>query len=245
MFDVIETDDLDLIPAGPQSQSLQGIISHIYRPYSSYTRCHIYLLLKANYRNYIFRLLLYHIMKTFAIHTLGCKVNQYESQQIGQLLAEFGLIFAPAGTCADLVVINTCCVTSIASSKSRQSIRKAQKLHPSAAIVIAGCLPAGDADEMSNIDGNVHVVAEKDDLAKSIEALITSSNAGLAACDTKSDTTLTVSENINKNPQIGPNHSRTNSPPEIKHKAALRPLKFYSGQSRAFLKVQDGCDGYC
>ncbi|HEG44508.1 MAG TPA: tRNA (N(6)-L-threonylcarbamoyladenosine(37)-C(2))-methylthiotransferase MtaB [Phycisphaerales bacterium] len=184
-------------------------------------------------------------MKTFAIHTLGCKVNQYESQQIGQLLAEFGLIFAPAGTCADLVVINTCCVTSIASSKSRQSIRKAQKLHPSAAIVIAGCLPAGDADEMSNIDGNVHVVAEKDDLAKSIEALITSSNAGLAACDTKSDTTLTVSENINKNPQIGPNHSRTNSPPEIKHKAALRPLKFYSGQSRAFLKVQDGCDGYC
>ncbi len=184
-------------------------------------------------------------MKTFAINTLGCKVNQYESQQIRQLLAGFGLNFARPGTCADLVVINTCCVTSIASSKSRQSIRKAQKLHPSAMIVIAGCLPAGDADEMSNIDGNVYVVAEKDDLAKSLETLIRPSDARSAACDTKSDTTLTVSENISKAPNIGTNPNRTISPPEIKHKTALRPLKSYIGQSRAFLKVQDGCDGYC
>jgi threonylcarbamoyladenosine tRNA methylthiotransferase MtaB len=184
-------------------------------------------------------------MKTFAINTLGCKVNQYESQQIRQLLAAHGLTNAQPCTCADLVVINTCCVTSIASSKSRQAIRKAQKLHPSAAIVIAGCLPAGDDDEMSNIDKNVHIVAEKSDLAKTLETLVTSSNAGLATCDTKSDTTATVSENIIKAPNIESTHIRTISPPEIKHKPALQPLKSYSGQTRAFLKVQDGCDGYC
>ena len=112
-------------------------------------------------------------------------------------------------------------------------------------IVITGCLPAGDADEMSNIGGNVHIVPEKGDLAKSIETLITSSNADKTACDTKSGTSATTSKNIHKTPQTGSNHSRTTLPPEIKHKTALRPLKSYSGQSRAFLKVQDGCDGYC
>ena len=145
-------------------------------------------------------------MKTFTIDTLGCKVNQYETQQIRQLLQSHGLNPVSAGSKADLVVINTCCVTHIASSKSRQSIRKAQKNSPKATIVVAGCLPAAQTDELNNIGSNLHIVRKKDDLAATLAAL-----------------------------------ERHSAPAEPK----LTPLTAFSGQTRAFLKIQDGCDGCC
>jgi len=69
-------------------------------------------------------------MRTFSIYTLGCKVNQYESQQIAQLLEELGLSAALSGEKPDLAVINTCCVTGTASAKSRQYIQRALKANP-------------------------------------------------------------------------------------------------------------------
>ncbi|MHC4195108.1 MAG: tRNA (N(6)-L-threonylcarbamoyladenosine(37)-C(2))-methylthiotransferase MtaB, partial [Planctomycetota bacterium] len=81
-------------------------------------------------------------MKTFSINSLGCKVNQYESEQIRELLEGLGLVpINSLSRPADLVVVNTCCVTLTASAKSRQYIRKAQKLNPGATIVVSGCLP--------------------------------------------------------------------------------------------------------
>ena len=79
-------------------------------------------------------------MKTFSINTLGCKVNQYETQQIQQLLEQLGLRKSEPPKKSDLVVINTCCVTHTASAKSRQYIRKAQKLNPDAVVVVCGTL---------------------------------------------------------------------------------------------------------
>jgi threonylcarbamoyladenosine tRNA methylthiotransferase MtaB len=75
-------------------------------------------------------------MKTFSIDTLGCKVNQYESQQIRELLERLGLRQVQTSQRPNLVVINTCCVTHAASAKSRQYIHKAQKLSPDSTIAV-------------------------------------------------------------------------------------------------------------
>ena len=81
-------------------------------------------------------------MKTFSINTLGCKVNQYESQQIRQTLEQFGLSQVHQPHMADIAVINTCCVTHIASAKCRQNIRKALR-NTKGPVIVTGCLPIG------------------------------------------------------------------------------------------------------
>ena len=167
-------------------------------------------------------------MKTFAINTLGCKVNQYESQQIRQLLEDSILKQVELTDSPDLVVINTCCVTHIASSKSRQAIRKAQKHNPNAKIVIAGCLPAGHTGELDNIQGDVTVIDKKNALLDVLNGIIASKNNP----HTTSKPIL-ASKIKNKN--------------DLSDDIALSGyhLRQYKGQSRAFVKVQDGCDGYC
>ncbi len=171
-------------------------------------------------------------MKTFAINTLGCKVNQYESQQIRELLTGFGLKQAPADQYADLVVVNTCCVTHIASAKSRQSIRKAQKTAQNAIVLVAGCLPQGPADELKNITGNVHIVSRKKDLAAALAALV-------AAGDTET-TPTSANKHFYAAKIKDKNPLRKNINPP-----ALPVITSFSGQTRAFLKIQDGCDAYC
>ncbi len=145
-------------------------------------------------------------MKTFTINTLGCKVNQYESQQVRELLEQRGLSQAQNHDIADLVVVNTCCVTHTASAKSRQCIRKAQKWSPNSVIVVAGCLPVGHTDELGNIGGNICIIDKKNILASTINQL------------------------------IGP---ETDIMPQ------LPALTSFKGHCRAFLKIQDGCDGSC
>ena len=153
-------------------------------------------------------------MKTFAINTLGCKVNQYESQQIRQQLEKLGLqSIAAAGQKADLFIINTCCVTHTASAKSRQYIRKARRLNPVAAIVICGCLARAEVGELDCEGENIYVVDNFDNLAKELDKIINS--AGKIEGD--------LEINCEK----------------------FGSLEFFAGQTRAFLKVQDGCDGYC
>ena len=76
---------------------------------------------------------------TFALFTLGCRVNQYESDAIGELLRGEGFLPAPRGEAADVYVINTCAVTAESERKSRQLIRRARAANPAAAIVVTGC----------------------------------------------------------------------------------------------------------
>ena len=176
-------------------------------------------------------------MKTFAINTLGCKVNQYESQQIRELLTRLALTEASDPTEADLVIINTCCVTGSASAKSRNLIRKAQRQN--ATTVVAGCLPIAGNDELKNIKGNIRIIGRKSDLAPTI-AQITG-----RGYEKKSHTCYT-----NKTTGI---YIKPQTANKIKHKnaftedsfSALPPITAFKGRSRAFLKIQDGCDGYC
>ena len=174
-------------------------------------------------------------MKTFAINTLGCKVNQYESQQIRELLENSGLFQSrPTGSSPDLIVINTCCVTHNASAKSRQYIRKAQKQHPNASIVVTGCLPAAETGELKAFNKNIYLIRQRNKLKDVLYKLLTSCSVYQSAAEFQ--------------PQISSEYIKAENTSKIKHKNNLfdlEPLSLFKGQTRAFLKIQDGCDGYC
>lgn len=89
----------------------------------------------------------------FSIHTLGCKVNQYESEQIIAELKKFGWEHVDFSGSADVYVINSCTVTAVANHKSRQLIRRALKKNPKGLVVVTGCYADSDRDEIAKIDG--------------------------------------------------------------------------------------------
>lgn len=172
-------------------------------------------------------------MRTFAINTVGCKVNQYESQQIRELLERLGLNqVETAKEKPDLVVINTCCVTLSASAKSRQCIRKAQKLSPDAIIVVCGCLPAVQIGELNNPGKNIHLISHRETIAATLSQIVD----GKAVASPQSDQNTTIK-------------AKNGSKIKLKSKLAELPklpqLTSFKGHTRAFLKIQDGCDGYC
>ncbi|MHC4461646.1 MAG: tRNA (N(6)-L-threonylcarbamoyladenosine(37)-C(2))-methylthiotransferase MtaB [Planctomycetota bacterium] len=188
-------------------------------------------------------------MKTFSINTLGCKVNQYESQQIRELLEQLGLNQVdPApikhrltsqrcGTKKpDLVVINTCCVTHTASAKSRQYIRKAQKLSPDAVIVVSGCLPTVNIGELNASGKNVHLIRYRNTLSATLNQIVNGEAAPAASQSLQAcEYTIIKTENGRK---IKYKNKSSNQP-------KLPQLTCFRGHTRAFLKVQDGCDGCC
>jgi threonylcarbamoyladenosine tRNA methylthiotransferase MtaB len=187
------------------------------------------------------------MLHNFAIFTLGCKVNQYESQQIRQLLETFGLTQVDAAQSPQLVVINTCCVTRTASAKSRHLINQAQKNGPEA-VVICGCLPAVETDELKAIGENVHVVKNRCDLAATLSRLVrTESTAPNSA------RLAPASAGVTSLPHRHPTDTfiRPESDSKVKcerdlcRSEELPPLTSFQSQTRAFLKIQDGCDAFC
>ncbi len=171
-------------------------------------------------------------MKTFSINTFGCKVNQYESQQIRQFLEGLGLTHIETSKRPDMVVINTCCVTQSASAKSRRHIRKAQKLNPNTVIIVAGCLPTVQTGELDNPGKNVCLIRHQQATA----AILSQAVNGKIAAETNCQ---------HRNTSI-----KTESNPKIKCKNSANQLKLplltsFKGHTRAFLKIQDGCDGHC
>ncbi|MHC4726431.1 MAG: tRNA (N(6)-L-threonylcarbamoyladenosine(37)-C(2))-methylthiotransferase MtaB [Planctomycetota bacterium] len=175
-------------------------------------------------------------MKTFSINTLGCKVNQYETRQIQELLEQLGLHKSKPHKKTDLVVINTCCVTHTASAKSRQYIRKAQKLSPDAVVVVCGCLPTAQISELNNISKNVHLIGDRESLAKTLNQ-IAGDKAAASSCPQSSPNFNTIIK--------AQNGSKIKFKKELDNHLTLPQLTSFKGQTRAFLKVQDGCDGYC
>ena len=175
-------------------------------------------------------------MKSFSIYTLGCKVNQYESQQIRQFLEEFGFRQAVGAESADLVLINSCCVTQTASAKSRQRINKARKQNPDAKIIICGCLPVANTNEFKNLgEKNVYLIKNRNNLTFTLTQIMNGKNHNF-----QYDRTGPQPYNI---------AIKTTVSSKIKDKSPNFPnlpyLTSFSGQTRAFLKVQDGCDGFC
>ena len=100
--------------------------------------------------------------KTFYIETLGCKVNQYESDGIAADLSARGLTQAKRKGCADVCIINTCAVTSKAGMQSRQAIRRLIRDNPDAKIIVTGCHAQTSPDDINTIQGVDHLVCHRD-----------------------------------------------------------------------------------
>jgi len=100
-------------------------------------------------------------MPTLKTLTLGCKVNQYETEYVRQGLARLGYREVVDGQPVDLCIVNTCTVTATAEAKSRKAIRQLARQHPRAGIIVMGCYAAQAADEVAALPGVVDVVTDK------------------------------------------------------------------------------------
>ena len=98
------------------------------------------------------------------VHTLGCKVNQYETELVRQGLATIGYEDAVNDEPADLCLVNTCTVTDTGDAKSRQVIRRMARDNPDARIVVMGCYATRAPDEVARLPGVVEVLEDKREL---------------------------------------------------------------------------------
>lgn len=155
----------------------------------------------------------------FRITTLGCKVNQYESDTIAQQLKDFGCIPASADDSADLCIVNTCTVTQKASMQSRQAVRQFIRTNPQAQIVVTGCYAQTEPDELKKIGGVHHIIGHGD-------------KHNLPDIVLSQDKNLSTPSLILRN---------------ILHERQFKqiPVTVFGNRTRPYLKVQDGCDAFC
>lgn len=160
-------------------------------------------------------------MKKIAITTLGCKVNQYESASFQNTFEELGCEVVPFGKAADVVVINTCTVTAKAGAQSRQCIRKAVRTSPDAKIVITGChaqMAAQEMVEMKELQDNPLCIVGNGNKHLLVEAALQTDTCDLSML-------------------IGKISKKTN--------ICRLQVRRFNDRTRAFLRVQDGCNSYC
>src|SRR5918911_3506096 len=106
--------------------------------------------------------------RTARLVTLGCKVNQYETQYVKELLQHNGFVEAAPGQRADLCVVNTCTVTGEGDAKSRQLVRRLHLAHPGADIVVMGCYATRDPEAVRRLPGVTRVVTDKGRIAEEL-----------------------------------------------------------------------------
>ena len=160
--------------------------------------------------------------KTAALHNLGCKVNAYETEKMSALLSKSGYKIVPFTEKADLYVINTCSVTAIADKKSRQMIHRARRLNPDAMIIAAGCY-----------------VQQKDITPQTLGCDIIIGN------DEKSRLLEIIEEYQKDNSLNISRHDINHAGEEYEDWSYLSGHGFAASRTRAFIKIQDGCDQFC
>jgi threonylcarbamoyladenosine tRNA methylthiotransferase MtaB len=101
-------------------------------------------------------------MKKVAFYTLGCKVNQYETEAITELFQNAGYKVVDFEEKADVYVINTCTVTSMSDRKSRQIVRRAKKANRDSVVIVIGCYAQVAPEEVGSIEGVSLVIGSKD-----------------------------------------------------------------------------------
>lgn len=156
-------------------------------------------------------------MKTAAFCTLGCKVNQYETEAMEELFVREGYKVVPFSEKADVYIINTCSVTNIGDRKSRQMIRRARKENPGAVIAVTGCYAQTAGKEVLDIEG-VNLVIGTQGRENIVEVV--------------NSIDCTASINL-----VG----------DIMHNHKFEELKVtkYTDRTRAFIKIQEGCNQFC
>ena len=122
--------------------------------------------------------------RTCRLVTLGCKVNQYETQYVREMLEGAGYVAAPEGEPADLCVVNTCTVTGEGDAKGRQLVRRLHEHNPAADIVVMGCYATRDPAAVSRLPGVTAVVTDKGRLVDELRPFgVTAAPAGIARFD--------------------------------------------------------------
>ena len=158
-------------------------------------------------------------IKKIAVVTLGCRVNQYESNAIAQDFEKHGYDVVRNKKEADIIIVNTCCVTKMAESKSRRTIRHIHNENPDALVVVTGCYGQRAGHELLLIPGVALVTGngEKEKLADIVDGL----NERQMPC-------LDVSNIMMR-----------------RHFPAAKIKEKETTRVREYLKIQDGCEQFC
>lgn len=157
-------------------------------------------------------------MKTVAFYTLGCKVNQYETEAMTESFQKNGYTIVDPDERADIYVINTCTVTNLGDRKSRQFIRRAKGLNEDATIAVVGCYAQTSPDEVQNIE-EVDIILGTSERSKIVEY-----------CE-----------------DVMANRGKINAVTDIMKVEEFEelPIEEIKGKTRAVLKIQEGCNQYC
>jgi len=158
-------------------------------------------------------------MKKIAVTTLGCKVNQFESAAFITGFREHGCEIVSSSEAADIFVINTCTVTARAGQQSRQLIRKIIRANPSARIVVTGCYAQMAADELLDI------------VPDNPLAIVGNGNKHLLV-----ETALAEQQ---------PDMIMLTGKIGLKKEICSLPVRRFEGRTRAYLRIQDGCNNFC
>ena len=161
-------------------------------------------------------------MPKAALHNLGCKVNAYETEAMEQQLKERGYEIVPFDEKADVYIINTCSVTNIADRKSRQMLHRAKKLNPESVVVAAGCYVQVASEELKK-DASVDIVIGNNKKAELADIL----DEYLGNVHEEEEAEVFVTD--------------------LSHGSDYEALHLEqpSDHTRAFIKVQDGCNQFC
>lgn len=157
-------------------------------------------------------------MKKVAFYTLGCKVNQFETQAMAELFNKKGYEVVEPDEAADVYVINTCTVTNMSERKSRQFIRKAKKLNKDSIVAVVGCYAQIAPDEVIDIEG-VDLIVGTNDRNKIVELCEEAKNKG----------------------------NKINAVKDIMNIREFEEMTVgeITDKTRAFIKIQEGCNQYC
>ncbi|MCI8453011.1 MAG: tRNA (N(6)-L-threonylcarbamoyladenosine(37)-C(2))-methylthiotransferase MtaB [Lachnospiraceae bacterium] len=157
-------------------------------------------------------------MRTAAFHTLGCKVNSYETEAMQELLEKAGYTIVPFDDAADVYIVNTCSVTNVADKKSRQMLHRAKTKNPAALVVAAGCYVQAAGEKLME-DASIDLIIGNNKKADLV-ALLEERLAGRKAKDSLIDISA------------------------VKEYEPLQ-IEKESDHTRAFVKIQDGCNQFC
>jgi len=157
-------------------------------------------------------------MATVAFITLGCKVNQTETEAMAGIFNQRGYAVAEPSEQADVYVVNTCSVTHLGERKSRQMVRRAARLNPDAIIAVTGCFAQISPADAAAIEG-VDVV--------------------IGTCDRDRIVDFVEEARRDKHPVLAVGNIMA------AHEFEDIPLQGTPGRTRAFLKIQDGCENFC
>ena len=154
--------------------------------------------------------------KTVSFHTLGCKVNQYETEAMSELFEKAGYEIKPFDSVCDVYVINTCTVTGVGDKKSRQMIRRCQSINPQGIIAVTGCYSQIAPDEISKMGVQV-VLGNKD--KSQIVSLVEKAMVG-----DRGDKVYDILKC---------------------HDFEEMNISGFGEKTRAFVKIEDGCNSFC